>query len=277
MNTILLAIIAVTALGLLCALMLAIASRFMSVKEDERFPAVRECLPSVNCGACSYAGCDGYAKALLTDSNVKTNLCVPGGDEVSKKLSEALGVAFLDVVEKVALVACRGDCNATYDKMDYYGIESCAAAKLLHGGSGVCTYGCIGLGDCANICPNDAICIENGIAHVNTRKCLGCGMCTKTCPNHLIRLISDIETVFIKCSSRDRGAVTRKKCKNGCIACKKCERACTIGAITVIDNLAQIDYSKCHDCQDPGACARECPTGCIQLADFSGIFKAKPQ
>jgi hypothetical protein len=26
------------------------------------------------------------------------------------------------------------------------------------------------------------------------------------------------------CSSKDKGAVSRKKCKNSCIGCKKCER-----------------------------------------------------
>lgn len=277
MNTILLAIIAVTALGFICALMLAVASRFMSVKEDLRFHAVRESLPGANCGACGYAGCDGYAKALITDPEIKTNLCVPGGDEVSGKLSLALDRPYLDVEEQVALVACSGNCDATSHKMDYFGIESCAAAKLLHGGTGVCSYGCMGLGDCARACPNGAICVEKGIAHVNTRLCVGCGICAGTCSNHIIRLIADKEIILVNCSSEDRGAVTRKNCKNGCIACKKCERVCAVGAVKVVDNLARIDYDKCPDCPDPGVCARECPTGCIKLADFRGIFNAEKE
>ncbi|NLW65280.1 MAG: ferredoxin, partial [Clostridiales bacterium] len=64
MNGIMIAILSVTVIGIICAVMLAVASKIMEVKEDERFPAVRDCLPGANCGACGYAGCDGYARAL---------------------------------------------------------------------------------------------------------------------------------------------------------------------------------------------------------------------
>ena len=136
----------------------------MAVKEDERFPAIRECLPGANCGACGYAGCDGYARALLT-GDVKSNLCVPGADGTAKKLSELLGVACEDVTEQVAFLQCSGDCNATAAKMDYHGIESCSAAKLLFGGTGKCSFGCLGYGDCVKTCPYGALSIQNGIAH----------------------------------------------------------------------------------------------------------------
>ena len=113
MEEIIFAVISVTVIGIICAVMLAVASKIMAVKEDERFPVVRECLPGANCGACGYAGCDGYAHALIEDDGVKTNLCIPGADGVSKKLSEILGVAFEDVVEQVAVIKCKGDCNVT--------------------------------------------------------------------------------------------------------------------------------------------------------------------
>ena len=123
MDGIIIAIISVTAIGIICAIMLAVASKVMEVKEDERFPLIRECLPGANCGACGYAGCDGYAHALIEDEGVKTNLCVPGADGVAKKLSEVLGVDFEDVVEQVAVIKCKGDCTVTSEKMDYQGIE----------------------------------------------------------------------------------------------------------------------------------------------------------
>ena len=164
MEQILMAVIPVVIIGIICAAVLVVASKLMAVKEDEKFPAIRECLPGANCGACGFAGCDGYAKALAEKEGTPTNLCVPGADDVSRKLSELLGVEFEDVVEKVAVIHCAGDCNCTDDKALYYGINSCAAAKLSFGGKGSCTYGCIGLGDCMNACPNNAICIENGIA-----------------------------------------------------------------------------------------------------------------
>ncbi len=84
MNEILIPILAVTIIGLICGVGLSVASSVMAVKEDERFPAIRDCLPGANCGACGFTGCDGYAKALLTPGT-KTNLCVPGGARGGKK------------------------------------------------------------------------------------------------------------------------------------------------------------------------------------------------
>ena len=277
MNEILTAVIPVVIIGIICAAVLVAASKFMAVKENEKIPEIRECLPGANCGACGFAGCDGYAKALAENEGTATNLCVPGGDSVSRKLSEILGVEFADVAEKVAIVHCAGDCNLTNDRVEYSGIASCAAAKLIFGSKGECSYGCMGLGDCVKVCPNNAICIENGIAHINTKLCVGCGLCTKACPNQLITLIDDIEKVIVTCSNRDKGALTRKVCKNGCIGCKKCERVCKSGAIKVVNNLAVIDYSKCPDCDDFGICARECTAGCIVISDFDGIHRVKGQ
>ena len=268
MSGIVLAILSVTVIGLICAVVLAVASILMAVKEDDRFPALREALPGANCGACGYPGCDGYTKALL-EGGVKTNLCIPGGDTVSKQLSELLGTEFEDVVEQVAVIKCKGDCNATRDKVEYHGIQSCAAARLL-GGKGACAFGCLGLGDCLSVCPSGAICIENGIAHINTRVCTGCGMCTRTCPNHLISLMDDVEKVLVTCSNTEKGAVTRQACTHGCLGCRRCERECPQKAITVKDNLAVIDYSLCIGC---GHCAEVCPTGCILWGDFTNAVQ----
>ncbi len=275
MTEILTAVIPVVIIGVICAAVLVVASKIMAVKEDERFPAVRECLPGANCGACGYAGCDGYAKALCEDSSVPTNLCIPGADGVAKQLSETLGVEFKDVVEQVAVVHCSGDCEHTTDKVDYQGIKSCSAAKLLYGGKGSCTYGCLGLGDCQKVCPNDAICIENGIARIKTPECVGCGLCAKACPNKLISLVADVERVVVACSNNDKGAVTRKVCSFGCIGCRKCERVCPLGAIKVVNNVAVIDYEKCENCPDFGICAKSCATGCIVLTDLSGMHRFK--
>lgn len=262
MNEIITAVVPVVIIGLVCAAVLVIASKLMAVKEDERFPAVRECLPGANCGACGFAGCDGYAKALCENPDTPTNLCIPGADAVSKQLSEVLGVEFEDVVEMMAVVRCSGDCKSTEDKVDYRGIESCAAAKLMYGGKGSCGYGCLGFGDCAAVCPHDAIYIADGIARVDKEDCVGCGLCEKACPNNVITLIPAVKKVVVACNNKDKGAVTRKACVKGCIGCRKCVKACPKEAVAVINNVAVIDQYKCVGC---GLCAKNCTTGCITI------------
>lgn len=266
-NAILIAVIPVVIIGLICGAVLVVASKLMAVKEDERFPAVRDCLPGANCGACGFAGCDGYAKALCENPDTPANLCIPGADAVAKQLGEVLGVEVADVVEQVAIVHCSGNCKHTQDKVLYSGIESCSAAKLLYGGKGSCTFGCLGLGDCVRACPQNAIVVRDGVARVEFWDCIGCGICAKTCPNHLISLVPDVKKVVVECSNRDKGAATRKVCDVGCIGCRKCEKVCPSGAIQVQNNVAVIDYDKCTDC---GACAEACTTKCIAVQDLSG-------
>ncbi len=263
MNAILTAVIPVVAIGFICAVVLVAASIIMAVKEDERIPKVRECLPGANCGACGYAGCDGYAKALV-EEGVQANLCVPGGAAVAKEISEILGVEAGEVEPKVAVVHCGGDCKSTEDKINYIGIQSCSASKLVFGGKGQCGYGCLGLGDCREACPEDAICIENDLARINTSLCIGCGICAKACPNHLISLVPARRRADVLCSNKDKGAVTRKICSDGCIGCRKCVKVCPKEAIDIVDNHAVVDYEKCVGC---GLCAKECPVGCIVKID----------
>ena len=181
MNEILIPILAVTIIGLICGVGLAVASHVMAVKEDERFPAIRECLHGANCGAGGFTGGDGYAKALLTPGT-KTNLCVPGGAEAAKKLAEVLGVEAEAVEPKVAIVRCGGDCEHTSPKEDYRGIASCQAAKLFFGGKGTCTYGCLGFGDCAKVCTTRALDLDvNGHITIQSSYCVSCGACVKVC------------------------------------------------------------------------------------------------
>lgn len=251
----------VTLIGLVAALLLALASHFLSVKEDETVKRVRECLPGANCGACGYAGCDEYAKAVAS-GDAKTNLCIPGADAVAADVAKVLGVEALDVVEMMAFVNCNGTCEATSKAADYEGVQTCKGASMLYAGPNSCTYGCLGCGDCASVCPSNAICIEDSIARVNKNLCVGCGLCAKECPKNIISIIPLVAKVTVMCSSKDKGAVSRKKCKNSCIGCKKCELNCPQKAITVTDNIARIDYTKCNGC---GLCAQNCVTKCIKV------------
>lgn len=260
MNGILIALAVIAVLGLVASLLLSVASHFMKVKEDETAKQLRACLPGINCGACGYKGCDDYA-ASLSKGEAKTNLCIPGADAVAAEIAGILGVVAEDVVEKIAFVRCNGTCDAVKEKNIYYGVDSCVAKMQLYGGQNECKYGCLGSGDCANVCPNDAICLKDGIARIDRRKCVGCGICVAVCPRGIISLIPDIKNTVVLCNNNDKGAIARGACKNACIGCKKCELNCPEKAIKVENNLAVIDYDKCTGC---GTCIELCPMHSIK-------------
>ena len=46
---------------------------------------------------------------------------------------------------------------------------------------------CVGCGICINVCPNEAISI-NDVAAIDREKCTGCGNCTGECPQDAISL-----------------------------------------------------------------------------------------
>lgn len=252
----------VCGIGLIAAVLLTLAYRFMGTKTDEKGKEkeLLNALPGINCGACGFAGCEAYATSLAKGETDKPNLCVPGADKVGKKISEIMGVRFEDVVEKTAFVRCGGDCSHNKKKAHYQGISSCSAACGVFGGEDACSVGCLGYGDCAAVCPVRAICIKDGLARINHKKCIGCGKCADVCPNKIIAMFDGTEKTAVCCSNTEKGVITRKKCDAGCIGCGKCEKICPAEAVTVKNNLAKINYNKCIRC---GKCADICPCGCI--------------
>ena len=246
--------------GLLFGVLLAVCSHFFAVPDDEKVKQIRAVLPGANCGACGYKGCNDYAEAVAS-GNAAPNLCIPGALAVAEQLGEILGVEVEEPKDVVALVHCNGDCTACGDKAIYDGMKTCHASTAFFGGPKACSYGCIGCGDCAAVCISDAICMENGIARVDSSRCVGCGLCAKTCPKHIISMVPQDTKVVVYCVNHDKGAEARKACQNACIGCKKCEKLCPLGAITVVDNCAVVDYEKCQGC---GVCAEGCPTKCLK-------------
>lgn len=260
---ILIPILILAAIGLTAGLGLAIASKILAVPVNEKEQQIRDVLPGANCGACGFSGCDGYAKALADGTAGSTALCSPGGAETAKNIAAILGVAGDSVVRRTALVRCRGCHENTGDKMAYSGVQTCRTANQLYGGPGACAYGCIGLGDCVNVCEYGALHIREGVAAVNPALCTACGKCVRACPKDLITLFPAAEVkAAVLCNSKAKGAQTRKDCKAGCIGCKKCEKVCESGAVEVSANLAHIDPEKCTAC---GKCVENCPQHCIEL------------
>ena len=266
MNPIAMAVIIVAAIGLIAGLGLAVASVVMAVPVDEKAEKIREVLPGANCGACGFSGCDGYAAALSEGKTAETNLCAPGGSDVSEQIAEITGLSAGSVSPQAAIVLCQGSCGNCELKLEYKGVESCAMAQQLFGGPKNCNYGCIGFGDCVKACPYGAIKICDGVARIDPTMCRACKMCISTCPKHLIELLPLNESrAAVLCKNGDKGALTRKQCKTGCIGCMKCVKVCEYGAVTVSGNKAHVDAEKCTGC---GKCTEACPVKCISLINL---------
>ena len=255
---IIIAVAIVAGIGLLIGLILAIASAVMAVPTDEKVEALTEALPGANCGACGFSGCSGYANALAK-GEAKNGLCAPGGDECAKAIAEILGEEAGTLEKKVAVVRCMGIADYTEDKVNYQGVDSCAGAMII-GSKGQCSFGCIGLGDCVAACPYGAVSVCSGVARVDKNLCKACGICVSACPKKIIDLVPLKEQVIVRCSNTDKGAWAKKACKAACIGCKKCEKACDKGAVTVQNFKATVDANKCTGC---GECAEACPQGSI--------------
>ena len=85
---------------------------------------------------------------------------------------------------------------------------------------------------CVEVCPKDAIRIENHHAVIDKEKCIECGKCTTACPY---------------------SAIIKQK--------RPCIESCKVNAISVDEEKkAVIDNDKCISC---GACVYQCPFGAI--------------
>ena len=261
------ALAVVASVGLLFGILLAVFLHLFGVEEDEKTKKIRAALPGINCGACGFKGCNDYAEAL-SKGLAKPNLCVPGAEDTANALGVILGVEVEEPKDMVAFVHCNGACTVALEKAVYEGLASCKARAMIYGGPKSCGYGCLGCGDCSDVCVSQAIRIENGIARVDTSRCVGCGWCAKECPKKIISMLPQEAAVAVYCNSKDKGADARKTCANACIGCKKCEKSCPHQAIAVIHHRAVIDYKICTGC---GLCAEACPTGCLKKVSFPDL------
>ncbi len=260
MTDVLVPILTMGMLGLLFSVGLVFAYKKLRVYEDPKIEIVSEMLPQANCGACGYSGCRGYAEAVAK-GEAAPNSCPVGGKELAEKIAAFLGAAPEEFIKKVARLHCRGTKSAAKDRGMYFGLSTCFAAHLV-GGNKQCSYGCLHLEDCVRACPFDALYMnDEGLPVVIEEKCTACGKCVDACPRNLFELHPISQEIIVYCRSRDRGAKSRKVCKNACIACGICVRACP-DAIILEENLAIItDYKKIAPEKIPEI--EKCPTEAI--------------
>jgi len=275
MEVLLFTILTLCVLGLLAAVILYFVAQKFKVYEDPRIDDVEKMLPGANCGGCGFAGCRGFADALVAQDDISALFCPVGGGDTMNPIAQYLGKAAPVKSPQIATVLCGGTCDKRPRTNVYDGAKSCAVASALYVGETACSYGCLGYGDCVKSCAFDAIVIDkdSGLPIIDVDKCTACGACVKACPKMIIELRkkwAKSRAIFVACSSKDKGAVVMKACKSGCIGCGKCVKECAFDAISIVANLAYIDSEKCKLCRK---CVNVCPTNAITLIGMAALPK----
>lgn len=259
-------VLALLGVGAAAAIILAVASRLLKVDENPLIELVVEVLPGANCGGCGLAGCEAYAIAVVTNPDIPANLCVVGGAETTAKVGELSGKVAAAGDPVVAFRRCCRVEGNVKPRFDYVGTATCASAALLEGGPWMCTWACLGLGDCLRACPFDAMYIENGMVEIISSKCVSCGQCVKACPRSIIQLISRESRVMTHCATREKLKLVSDVCDAGCINCLKCLKICPADAIVYEKRRIEIDHKACREFGPAcgNACVDACPRGVLR-------------
>lgn len=259
-------------LGVLLALFLAVASKRLYVFEDPRIDEVEDMLPHSNCGACGTAGCRNFAEQVVNGS-IEPARCTVNPPAQNLSIAEMLGISMGDVEKRIARLACAGGRHVAKMRAHYDGLNSCAAAAVAGGGKS-CTWGCLGIGDCADVCDFDAITMDRfSLPVVNADKCTACGDCVDVCPKGLFSLQVESHKLWLACCNESDGDIAEAACEVACTACERCVVDAAPGLISIHNKLAVIDYSKNDSAQR--VAIERCPTGAIVWMEGSKISKGK--
>ncbi len=202
-------------LGGLLAFFLAIANKRLYVYEDPRISQVEELLPHSNCGACGTAGCRNFAEQVV-EGKIEPACCTVNTPDQNKNIAALLGVAMGDVEKRVARLACAGGQHVAKMRAHYAGLSSCRAAAVAGGGGKSCAWGCLGLGDCADVCDFDAIHMDrHGLPVVDSAKCTACGDCVDICPKSLFSIQGVTRQTVDGLSQRSRRRCGRSRLRSG--------------------------------------------------------------
>ncbi len=266
-NQLLLASFFMASLGVILAGVLSIANRRLYVYEDPKIDEVEDLLPHANCGACGTPGCRPFAEALVA-RETDPGLCTVNSSDMNQMIAEFLGVEVSYHEKQVARLACAGGSHVAYTRAHYDGMQTCRAAALVSGGGKGCSWACLGLEDCANVCDFDAISFNKfSLPVVDEELCTACGDCVTECPKDLFSLQPVSNKLWIACSNKDDMDESEAHCEVACNACNRCVSDAPEGLITIKNNLAAINYEK-NGLASKLAMER-CPTGAIVWKDYN--------
>lgn len=261
MLNILIAVGFMAALGLILATVLVIANRRLYVYEDPKIDVVEDMLPHANCGACGTAGCRVFAEELVS-GDMQPGACTVNSAEMNQQIASFLGVELGSQEQRVARLACAGGNNVARRHGDYQGVESCRAATLVAGGGKGCVWGCLGLGDCEQVCDFDAIIMDaHDLPQVIDDKCTACGDCVDICPRDLFSLQAVSHKLWVACKNLEKGEAAEAECAVACNGCGRCALDAPGDLITIDHHLAVIDYTK--NALASRIAIERCPTGAI--------------
>ena len=273
MTNIMIAVGFMFGLGFILSSVLAIANRKLWVFEDPRIDEVEEMLPNTNCGACGSAGCRVFAEALIAGELTPSN-CTVIPTDATEEIAEYLGVDAGDAIKRVARLACAGGSHVARSYAHYQGMESCRAAALIAGGPKGCSWGCIGLEDCARVCDQGAITMNRyQLPEVDAAKCTACDDCVDICPKDLFSLQEITHQLWVACKNLEHGDAALADCDVACDACERCVVDAPDGLITMHNNLAVINYD--NNSLASRLATERCPTGAIVWLDKEILLKGK--
>jgi len=247
--------------GLVFAVLIALANRKLKVWEDPRIDVVTSLLPNANCGACGVPGCRAFAEKVVA-GELQPAGCNVANADAKDAIAAYLGVDAGSAVKTVARMLCAGGTHVAAQQAEYRGYGTCAAAAAVAGGGKRCAWGCLGLADCVRSCTFDAMAMNaDGIPVVDVAKCTACGDCVRACPKDLLSIMPVDRKLLVQCRNLIAGDDVLAACKVACTACGKCVMDAAPGLISIASGVAVVDYAL-NELADEHAIDR-CPTGAI--------------